>query len=169
MSFGPPAGSPFSGPSASQTSAAAGLPFAGMPSELAERAEEILATEPDHPVPDIDFEQRPDDDARFTLRSFLGPHRRGLLVAVGLVVVETIAFQAGPLLIQIGLDRAIVPRRAGVLAWVAIAYLVAIVVNAGASRARNPYTDRLGERPMHHVRGKAFSHPQRPPLAFYTD
>ena len=29
---------PFAGPSATQTSAAAGLPFAGMPSELAERA-----------------------------------------------------------------------------------------------------------------------------------
>ncbi|MCP4227958.1 MAG: ABC transporter ATP-binding protein, partial [Actinomycetia bacterium] len=116
-----------------------------------------------------DFEQRPDEDARFTLRSFLGPPRRGLLVAVGSVLVAPIACPAGPRLIQIGLDRAIVPGRAGVLAWVAIAYLVAIVVNAGASRARILYTGRLGERLMYELRVKVFSHLQRQSLAFYTE
>lgn len=169
MSFGPPAGSPFSGPSASQTSAAAGLPFAGVPSELAERAEQILAEEPDHPTPKIGFNQRTTTEDRFTLRTFLSPHRRGLLIAIGLVIIETIAFQAGPLLIQIGLDQAIVPRRAGVLVYVAIAYLGAIAVNAVASRSRILFAGRLGERLMYELRVKVFSHLQRQSLDFYTE
>lgn len=169
MSFGPPAGSPFSGPSASQTSAAAGLPFAGMPSELAERAEEILAEEPDHPTPQIEFSQHDYDRAPFTLRRFLAPHRRALLLAIVLVVIETIAFQAGPLLIQIGLDRAIVPRRFSVLIVVAVVYVAAIALNAIAARARILHTGRLGERLMYQLRVKVFSHLQRQSLDFYTD
>ena len=169
MSFGPPAGSPFSGPSATQSSARAGLPFAGMPSELAERAEEILAEEPDHPTPDVPFSQHDYDREPFTLRRFLGPHRRALTAAVGLVVVETIAFQTGPLLFQIGLDRAIVPRRPSVLIVVAVAYLAAIVVNAAAARRRILYTGKLGEQLMKELRVKVFSHLQRQSLDYYTD
>ncbi|MEL7208493.1 MAG: ABC transporter ATP-binding protein [Actinomycetota bacterium] len=169
MSFGPPAGSPFGGgPSASQVSAANGLPFAGMPSELAERAEKILATEPEHPTPDVAFHPRAQAEDRFTLRSFLAPHRWRLTVAVLLVVVETVAFQAGPLLIQIGLDRAIVPRRLEVLWWVAAAYLAAIGVNVVASRVRVLFTGQLGERLMYELRVKVFSHLQRQSLDFYT-
>ena len=169
MTFGPAAGSPFSGPSASQTSAAAGLPFAGMPSELAERAEQILVQEPDHPTPEVRFQQRPGRSDRFTLRSFLGPHRKGLLTALGLVIVETIAFQTGPLLVQIALDRAVVPRRGEVLLFVALVYLAAIVVNATASRFRILYTGRLGERLIYQLRVKVFSHLQRQSLDFYTE
>ncbi|MEM9133014.1 MAG: ABC transporter ATP-binding protein [Actinomycetota bacterium] len=169
MSFGPPVGSPFMGrPSASQDSAASGLPFAGMPSELAERAERILAEEPDHPTPDVPFEARVGAADRFTLRSFLHPYRWPLTAAVALVVIETIAFQAGPLLIQIALDRAIVPRRLDVLWWVAAAYLIAIAVNVVTSRSRVLFTGRLGERLMYELRVKVFSHLQRQSLDFYT-
>ena len=169
MSFGPPAGSPFSGPSASQSSARAGLPFAGMPSELADRAEEILAEEPEHPTPDVAFSQHDYDREPFTLRRFLGPHRRALVVAIALVVVETVAFQAGPLLFQIGLDRAIVPRDASVLVVVAAAYLAAIAVNAVAARRRILHTGKLGERLMRALRIRVFSHLQRQSLDYYTD
>ncbi len=168
MSFGPPAGSPFAGPSATQTSAAAGLPFAGMPSELAERATSILDGEPDHPEPDIPFSQSDYDREPFTLRRFLRPHRRGLAGAFGLVVVETLALQAGPLLTQIGLDRAIIPGDASMLVAVAVAYLVAVAVNTGASTARIAYTGRLGERLMYELRIRVFSHFQRQSLDFFT-
>ena len=68
---GPPAGSPFGGQTATASSAAAGLPFAGVPSELQDRVEEILATEPEHPAPTIPFTQIERDEAPFTLRRFL--------------------------------------------------------------------------------------------------
>ncbi len=168
MSFGPPAGSPFAGPSASQTSAAAGLPFAGMPSELAERATKILDAEPEHPEPNIDFSQAYYHRQPITFRPFLGTHRRALAGAVGLVVIETLALQAGPLLTQIGLDRAIIPRDASALVLVAIAYLAAVVVNTVASTARVAYTGRLGERLMYQLRVRVFSHFQRQSLDFFT-
>lgn len=168
MSFGPPAGSPFAGPSATATSAAAGLPFAGMPSELADRAEAILDAEPDHPEPRIEFSPSEWDREPFTLRRFLWPHRRGLAGAFALVVVETVALQAGPLLTQIGLDRAIVPGDFAMLVAVAIAYLVAVVVNAAASTARIAYTGRLGERLMEQLRVRVFTHFQRQSLDFFT-
>ncbi|MEM7274317.1 MAG: ABC transporter ATP-binding protein [Actinomycetota bacterium] len=168
MSFGPPAGSPFAGPSAVSSSAAAGLPFAGMPSELAERAEAILAGEPDHPAADVAFSAADYDRRPFTLRRFLRPHRRGLAGAIGLVVIETLALQAGPLLTQIGLDRAILPRDGAMLAVVAVAYGLAILVNTAASTARVAYTGRLGERLMYHLRVRVFSHFQRQSLDFFT-
>ncbi len=168
MSFGPPPGSPFSGPSASQTSAAAGLPFAGMPSELAERATAILDAEPAHPEPDIAFSQWDYDRRPFTLRRFLRPHRRGLAGALGLVVIETVALQAGPLLTQIGIDRAIIPRDASMLVAVGIAYFLAVAVNTAASTARIAYTGRLGERLMYELRIRVFSHFQRQSLDFFT-
>ena len=168
MSFGPPAGSPFAGPSATQTSAAAGLPFAGMPSELADRAEAILASEPDHPAPEVEFSPSTWDREPFTLRRFLWPHRRGLAGAFALVVVETVALQAGPLLTQIGLDRAIVPKDFGVLIMVAFAYVAAVSVNTVASTARIAYTGRLGERLMEQLRVRVFTHFQRQSLDFFT-
>jgi ATP-binding cassette subfamily B protein len=139
-----------------------------MPSELAELAEQILETEPDHPEPAVEFSQHDYDRRPFTLRTFLAPHRRSLLIALALVVVETVAFQAGPLLTQIGLDRAIVPRDARVLVLVALAYLAAIAVNAVTSRARLLYTGQLGERLMYELRVKVFAHFQRQGLDFYT-
>lgn len=168
MSFGPPAGSPFSGPSAAQTSAAAGLPFAGMPTELAEKAQAIIDGEPEHPTTDIAFSQTDYDRRPFTLRRFLAPHRLGLAGAIALVVLETVALQAGPLLTQIGLDRAILPGDGRVLAVVGAVYLVAVLVNVGASRARISYTGRLGERLMYSLRVRVFSHLQRQSLDFYT-
>ena len=168
MSFGPPPGSPFSGPSATQTSAAAGLPFAGMPSELADKATKILDSEPEHPESDIAFSQSDYDREPFTLRRFLSPHRRGLLGALALVVLETLALQAGPLLTQIGLDRAIIPGDGSMLVVIAIAYLVAIGVNTAASTARIAYTGRLGERLMYQLRVRVFSHFQRQSMDFFT-
>ncbi|MEM7321946.1 MAG: ABC transporter ATP-binding protein [Actinomycetota bacterium] len=168
MSFGPPAGSPFAGPSATQTSAAAGLPFAGMPSELADGARKILSEEPDHPEPDIGFSQSDYDREPFTLRRFLRPHRRGLAGALTLVVIETLALQAGPLLTQIGLDRAVIPRDGSALVLVAVAYLIAVLTNTVASTARVAYTGRLGERLMYQLRIRVFSHFQRQSLDFFT-
>ncbi len=168
MSFGPPAGSPFAGPSATSSSAAAGLPFAGMPSELADKAEAILAAEPEHPEPEIEFSPADWDREPFTLRRFLWPNRRGLLAAFLLVVLETLALQAGPLLTQIGLDRAIVPGDLGLLVVVAVAYLGAIGVNVAASAVRISYTGRLGERLMERLRVRVFTHLQRQSLDFFT-
>ena len=77
MMFGPPAGGGL-GPGGAQTSAAAGLPFAGVPAELAAQADAILATEPEHAEPTVRFDPVNRDRRPFTLRRFLGAHRLAL-------------------------------------------------------------------------------------------
>ena len=69
--FGGPGGGGL-GPGGAQVSAANGLPFAGVPAELAERADAILADEPTHPEPTVQFDASNPDRRRFTLRRFLG-------------------------------------------------------------------------------------------------
>ncbi|KAA0236294.1 MAG: Multidrug efflux ATP-binding/permease protein [Acidimicrobiales bacterium] len=167
-SWGPPAGSPFSGQSAAASSARSGLPFAGIPSELLDKVERIAAEEPDHPDPAVGFDPVAGDAPPFTLRSFLGTHRPALAVALFLVIVETLSMQAGPLLTQIGIDGGIVPGDFSVLLAVAAAYMGVIVMNTVAGWARISWTGRLGERLMYELRVRVFSHLQRLSLEFFT-
>ncbi len=104
-----------------------------------------------------------------SLRTFLRPHRRGLLAAFGLVVLETITLQAGPLLTQIGIDHGVTEGDYGVLVAVTAAYLVSILISVLAGTARISFTGRLGERLMYQLRLRVFSHLQRLSLDFYTD
>lgn len=158
----------FGGPSGTQSSAAAGLPFAGMPSELAARAEAILAEEPTHPAPRARFSQQIDDRRPFTLRRFLAPHRFALGGAFGLVVLETLAVQAGPLLTKIGIDHGIAKRDTHALGVVATAYVISVFVGWALSALRTAWTGRLGERLLYELRIRIFSHLQRLSLDFFT-
>ena len=130
MGFGPPVG--FGGANSVDASRNAGLPHAGVPGHLQEAVDAVLDREPDHPAPVVEFSHVAPDERPFTLRSFLGPHRRALVGAGFLVVLEAVALQAGPLLTQIGIDRVVVPGDRGVLVAVAIAYLVSIVLHGFA-------------------------------------
>jgi ATP-binding cassette subfamily B protein len=168
MMFGGPPGGGF-GPGGVQTSAAAGLPFAGVPAELRERAEAILATEPTHAEPDVHFDPVHSDRRPFTLRRFLAGHRLGLFGAFVLVVVETLALQAGGILTQQGIDRGIAQGDRGVVVLVAALYVVSVVVATLTGAWRVAWTGRLGERLLYQLRLRVFSHFQRLSVDFYTD
>jgi ATP-binding cassette, subfamily B, bacterial len=150
-------------------SAAAGLPFAGVPHELADRVEAILEAEPEHPDPEISFSHQEPDRRPLSLRTFLAPHRWAMFGAFVLVVLETLTLQSGPLLTQIGIDDGVVDRNTGVLVAVTVAYLASIVISAVAGTARIRFTGRLGEKLMYQLRVRVFSHLQRLSLDFYTD
>ncbi len=168
MMFGGPGGGGF-GPGGTQTSAAAGLPFAGVPAELAERAEKILATEPEHGEPTVTFEPLQTDRRPFTLRRFLGAHRLGLAGAFALVVVETLALQAGGLLTQQGIDHGISKGNTRVVVTVAVLYVVSVVLASITGAWRVAWTGRLGEKLLYQLRLRVFAHLQRLSIDFYTD
>ena len=86
MGMGPPPGSPFAGPSGTQTSAAAGLPFAGVPAELEAKANEILEREPKHPDPQIDFDPVHPGPSRLSLTQLF--RDRWGAVAIALLLLE---------------------------------------------------------------------------------
>ncbi|MEZ5383080.1 MAG: ABC transporter ATP-binding protein [Microthrixaceae bacterium] len=163
MSFGPPAGSPFGAPGAGSA-----LPFAGMPPELAERAEAILEREPEHPPPGLVFDQRPPDGRRLTLRRFLATHSGKVALAGVLVVIETLALQAGPFLTQQAIDRGMVPQRFDIVARMAAIYVGAVVVSTLVGAARVAWTARLGEQLMYQLRVRVFAHLQRLSLEYFT-
>ncbi len=167
MMFGPGGGG--FGPGGAQTSAAAGLPFAGVPAELRERAEAILATEPIHPPSTVRFEAVTTDRHPFTLRRFLGGHRWGLMIAFVLVVLETVALQAGGVLTQRGIDQGITPGDTGVVVLVALLYVASVIVASVAGGWRVAFTGRLGEKLLYELRLRVFSHLQRLSIDFYTD
>jgi len=167
MSFGPPVG--FGGANSSTAARDAGLPHAGVPGHLQDQVDEVLEREPDHGDPAIVFEHRHRDAAPFTLRSFLWPHRWRLAGAFALVVLESMAAQAGPLLTQIGIDQGVTPGNKSVLVLVASLYLGFIALGAINSRIRIAFTGSLGEDLTRSLRIRVFSHLQRQSLNFYTD
>jgi ATP-binding cassette subfamily B protein len=162
-------GGGFFGPGGAQVSAANGLPFAGVPSELRERAERILAREPEHPEPDVAHQPRLEDRRPFTLRGFLAEHRLGLAGALGLVVIESLALQAGGILTQRGIDDGVRAGNTGVLVTVAGLYLLTVVVSVVAGAARVAWTGVLGERLLYRLRLRVFDHLQRLSVDYYTD
>ena len=158
-----------SGPSSVQAAAQAGLPHADVPGELRSRVERVLADEPIHPEPTLEWSRTTDDsDSRFGLGRFLWPHRYRLMVAFLLVGVETIALQLGPVLTQIGVDDGIVARDRRVLVTAALAYVGLLALAAAAGAARVAFTGRLGEQLLERLRVRTFEHMQRQQMDFYT-
>lgn len=161
------------GPSATQASAAAGLPFAGVPHELQEGADRLLALEPDHPDPRIDFDpvaERAEigQSRPFGLRDMLAPHRWRVSIALLLLCAETAAMLATPVLIQQGIDRGIVAGDRNALNRVVLVFLGIVAASVLLSRIRQRLNGQISEQMMYDLRLRLFSHYQRLSLDWYT-
>ncbi len=167
MMWGP--GSFGGGQTSVQQNAAAGLPYANVPGHLSDMVDEILAGEPEHEQPRIEFEAADYDRQPFTLRAFLKPHAGRLAIATIAVAFEAALLNVGPLLVRVGIDDGIVKGDRGVLLTAALLYVAAVAVAAIASFIRIAYTGRLGERLMYELRLRVFSHFQRQSLQFFTN
>lgn len=169
MGMGPPPGSPFGGQGGVQSSAAAGLPFAGVPSELKARADEVLEHEPDHPDPDITFDPTEIDTSPLTLRRMFSGRMWALVGAVVLLIIETVTMQAGPALTQLGIDQGVRERDKSTLVLIVVVFIGTVLLNAVVNRLRILWTSSLGETVMLGLRVRVFSHFQRLSLDWYTD
>lgn len=171
-------GAPMFGPAGGSRSAAApggGLPFAGIPSELQAGVDKLLAEEPDHGEPTARFSYRSDDDSgkRLTLRALIFRHWHlgALALALVLVGIVSVTNQAGPALIQYGIDHGMLPHHhsVGVILAVGGLFLLAIAITAAAQRAQTRVTGRLAAAVMNDLRVRVFTHLQRLGLDYYTD
>ncbi|MFP3906176.1 MAG: ABC transporter transmembrane domain-containing protein, partial [Acidimicrobiales bacterium] len=147
----------------------AGLPFAGIPPELQDKVDELLATEPERDDAHVPFSHSDYDRRRLRLRSLLAPHWLALVGAFLLVILETVAMQAGPVLTQIGIDHGIQAGDKGVIVLVAAIFIASIVAHVHAARARVAWAGRIGERLMYDLRVRVFAHLQRLDVGFYTE
>ena len=161
------------GPTATQASAAAGLPFAGVPTEMQQGANKLLALEPTHPEPEVDFDhvaERAEGERarRFGLRDMLVPHSWGVGVALLLLCGETAAMQAVPVLFQQGIDRGIEAGDRFALNMVVLIFVGVVAVSILLSRLRQRLNGRIAEQVMYSLRLRLFSHYQRLSVDWYT-
>jgi len=167
-------GGGFGGPGAVGSSAAAGLPFAGIPAELQAGVDRLVASEPAYADPDIVFEQNANDDElrRLTLGRLLTKYPGMLVLAGALVVVIAVAGQVGPKLVEYAINNGMTPPNHldfGIVVAMAVAYLAFIGVTALAQRFQVQVTGRLAAWVMNDLRVKVFAHLQRLSLGFFTE
>ena len=166
--MGPSGGGAFGGPSATQSSASAGLPFAGVPSEMQGGAERILRGEPEHSDPVFSFERFVTDHTRLNLRALFEKRRAVALWGLVLLAIETVTALLGPVLTQQGIDNGVMQRDRNALYGTVWLFGLVILVNAITSFCRQRWNGRIGEDIMYDVRIKLFSHYQRMGLDWYT-
>ena len=169
MAFGPVGGGGGAGMGHPGAVAAPGLQFAGIPEELAATAEKLTANEPDWSGVRVPFTHRPPAARRFGLRELLLSHRRAMVLALVLVIVETAGMQAGPLLTQLGIDRGIARGNLHALLVIALIYVATVVVAATVSGARVSWTGIVGQRMLYDLRVRVFAHLQRLSLDYFTN
>ena len=145
-----------------------GLPFAGIPDDLVEGVAKLEAIEPDHGDPHEPFDPVADAGRRVSLgRLLIG--RPGLLVAASLaILVETLLLQAGPYLVQVGIDRGIAARDLRVLVVATICFVAAVVLTGLATAVRMRKTGVLAASATRDLRIRIFAHLQRMSLDYYT-
>jgi len=107
---------------------------------------------------------------RRTLR-LLRPHRRALVATVAVLVVYTLATEAGPFIVKIAIDHGIAVRhpRLSVVDWAAGAYIAAAIVLAVSERAQILMVNRVGEAFLRELRVRVFRHICSLSLAFFDD
>ncbi len=107
----------------------------------------------------------PDPDARF--RRLLAPVRAALLLGLLLVVADSLASLALPLLVRHGLDAGVGAGDGAVLAATALIALLVVAAGWGVLTCQARVTRRAGERVLYGLRVKTFAHLQRLGLDFY--
>ena len=150
-----------------------GLPFGGIPTELMDGVNKILATEPEHAPADITFTQIPSaaEKRRLTLPRLLRVYPGMLVSGSVLVILISLLLQAGPTLTDIAVNHGMVPGHHSltVVAVCAGLYLVIAVASAMLQRVQVGVTGRLASRVMHDLRIRVFTHFQRLSLDFFTE
>jgi ATP-binding cassette subfamily B protein len=176
MMFGGGGGGGFGGPGGAAASAANGLPFAGIPPELQDGVDRLLATEHDYADPDIVFTPNGSEAElkRLSLWRLLTKYPGMLGLAGLLVVVIAVASQIGPSLTEYAVNNGMGGTPAHHFSFVvvvvaAIAYLGSVLLTSVSQRFQVQVTGRLAAWVMNDLRVKVFAHLQRLSLGFFTE
>lgn len=157
------------GGSRTAASPGSGLPFAGIPPEMQQTVDKLLADEPEHPEPDAVYHHRQPKRPPLNLRWLLFRQKKPLALALVLVILETVALQSGPYLTQLGIDHGIAQHNTKWLVIPALAFLGTVFLTAVASRYRVRWTGRLAAWVMNDLRVQVFAQLQRFSLRYYTE
>jgi ATP-binding cassette, subfamily B, bacterial len=156
------------GSSAASKSSGDGGPFAGIPPELEAPVTKLLRTEPEHAPPTAVFTARNADRHPLTLGRILASRWRLGVTALVLLALESVGYQTGPYLTQIGIDRGILANHFSVLVITGVIFLVTVALTILIERYRVRACTRLAAEVMHDLRVKVFTHIQRLSMDYFT-
>ncbi|GIE92832.1 ABC transporter ATP-binding protein [Paractinoplanes rishiriensis] len=139
-------------------------PFA----ELADGIARLEALEPDHGDPEAPFEPVADTGGRVSLRRLLAGRPGLLAAATAAILVETLLLQAGPYLVQVGIDHGIAGRDLSVLVWTTAGFVAAVLLTGLATAVRMRKSGMLAASATRDLRIRIFAHLQRQSLDYYT-
>jgi ABC-type multidrug transport system fused ATPase/permease subunit len=109
--------------------------------------------------------------SRRLLGSLLRPHRGALALSALVIVLFNLASMAGPLLVELGIDRGIPPlvshHGAGPIVAIVAALCVAGIVQAATDYAFTRLTGHIGQDVLYDLRGRVFDHFQDLSLSFH--
>lgn len=102
------------------------------------------------------------------LGTFLGPHRRRLLVAIGLLIAASLTELVPPLLIQQAIDGPIAAGDTAGLLPIFALFVTAVLANFAMRYAHNYLIQSVGQQVMVDLRVQIFRHVQSMSLAFFN-
>jgi len=147
----------------------ANLPFAGIPPEMLDRTNALIEKEPDFSDIKVSFSHKNPSSRAFTLWAFLSPYKFRFLFALVLVAMTEMLLLVGPYLVQVAIDKAIIPKDFSVLKMVAIVWVGSLFLAVIVSGIRIRFLGRLGQLLMYDLRVRVFSHLQRLSIDFFTE
>nr|WP_221377824.1 ABC transporter ATP-binding protein [Actinoplanes polyasparticus] len=145
-----------------------GLPFAGIPEDLQAGVAKLESREPSHGDPGVAFDPVGDSGGRISLsRLLIG--RPGLLLAASIaILVETLLLQAGPYLVQVGIDHGVAAGNLRVLIVATLCFVAAVLLTGLATAIRMRKSGLLAAAATRDLRVRIFAHLQRMSLDYYT-
>ena len=96
------------------------------------------------------------------------PHRRGVLVVLGLIVIAGIAGATTPFMMRAIVDDALPAKDTTLLVWLCCGLLGVAVLAAVASVLQAYVSTHIGQQIMHELRVKLYEHLQSLSLAFFA-
>lgn len=103
----------------------------------------------------------------YSVRSLIRPERFVLAIALSLVVLDALLALAGPIFIQRGIDRGVIPGSRSGLNAACFAYLGAVALGLVVVRLHTVMVGLAAERLLYSLRVRVFGQLQRLSLDFY--
>jgi ATP-binding cassette, subfamily B, bacterial len=102
------------------------------------------------------------------IAGYARPYVRDIVPFLVLVAASAVLGVVNPLLFKAIIDNGIVPRKLGVVAWLAVIIAAVALLDAALSLLQRWYSARLGEGLIYDLRREVFDHVQRMPVAFFV-
>jgi ATP-binding cassette subfamily B protein len=118
-------------------------------------------------VPRLDVASESEREVPFTLLAFLRRYRAPLGLGLVLVVLDSLASLAGPVLVRIGVDKGVVTGSKGALFGASAIFLLVSLLDLADMVGETFVTGRTAERLMLALRVKVFAQLQRLSLDYY--